>query len=418
MKRIYYLMIISMILPGLNGLLSAQESDWGIKWGGFVKTDAIYDTRQTVDVREGHFLLYPQNIDEDANGDDINEGGNFNMLSIQTRLKGSISAPDVLGAKTSGYVEGAFFGSTNGTPNAFRLRHAFVKLKWDKTMLLVGQYWHPLFIPENFPGVVSFNTGVPFQPFARNPQIRLAQNLGPFEMTLAAMSQRDFASTGPAGGGSQYLRNSGIPELFLGLKLNTDGFLLGAGGSYKFLKPSLTNGAGLKSDETIGSFIAEGYAKVTAGDLQVKAEAVYGQNMTHLTMLGGYGASSYDQTSGDIEYTNINGMTVWGDIIYGKELQFAVFAGYAMNNGADDNIVMVPTSDGMDYGIYTRGGNIENVMRIAPRIIWNIGKIRFAYELEMTTANYGTTNYDDKAKVEDAEAVTNIRNLIAAYIFF
>lgn len=418
MRKIFCLLLIALFLTVCIRYAQAEEPEWGIRLGGFVKTDVIYDSRQSVAIREGHFLLYPKNEMPDTNGNDINAAPAFNILSIQTRLKGFISVPDVLGAKTSGYIEGAFFGSTDDTPNAFRLRHAFVKLDWEKTSLTVGQYWHPLFVAENFPGVVSFNTGVPFQPFSRNPQIRLAQMLGHLELTLAAIAQRDFRSTGPNGTSSEYLSNSGIPEIFLGLKLKTDGFLAGAGASYKTLKPRLANTAGLKTNETIGGFVAEGFIKVTVGGLQIKAESVYGQNMTDLTMLGGYGVRSYDQETGENEYTNLNGMTVWGDIVYGKDLQFALFCAYAKNYGADDNIVRVPTCDGMAYGLYAREGNIESIMRIAPRIIWNIGKIRFAYELEITKANYGTTDYEDKAKVKDAESVTNIRNLIAAYIFF
>jgi hypothetical protein len=104
--------------------LGAQEdkNKWGIKFGGFVKNDLIYDTRQTVNAREGHFLLYPANENLDIEGTDINGQPNFNMLAIQTRLKGTITAPDALGAKMSGAIEGAFFGHSNADVNGFRLR--------------------------------------------------------------------------------------------------------------------------------------------------------------------------------------------------------------------------------------------------------------------------------------------------------
>ena len=145
-----------------------EKNYFGISFGGFVKTDLIFDSRQTVSVREGHFLLYPQPESMDLAGDDLNSVSNLNMLSIQTRLSGNITAPDAFGAKISGKIEGAFFGHSNGDINGFRLRHAFVKLDWENTSLLSGQYWHPMFVTEVFPGVVSFNTGVPFQPFSRN----------------------------------------------------------------------------------------------------------------------------------------------------------------------------------------------------------------------------------------------------------
>lgn len=117
----------------------AQQPIFGIDFSGFVKTDIIHDSRQTVSIREGHFLLYPAQEELDINGKDINAVSNFNILSIQTRLHGKITGPDAFGAKTSGAIEGEFFGHSDGDINGFRLRHAFVKLNWTNTQLLVGQ---------------------------------------------------------------------------------------------------------------------------------------------------------------------------------------------------------------------------------------------------------------------------------------
>ena len=103
------------------------------------------------------------------------------MLSVQTRLVGKITGPDAFGAKTSGYIEAEFFGTSDADVNGFRLRHAYVKLNWTTTELLIGQFWHPMFITESFPEVVSFNTGAPFQPFNRSPQIRVTQTARPLE---------------------------------------------------------------------------------------------------------------------------------------------------------------------------------------------------------------------------------------------
>ncbi len=67
---------------------------FGIVFSGYVKTDFIFDSRQTVNSREGHFLLFPENEKPDEDGTDINAKANFNILSIQTRLAGSITGPD------------------------------------------------------------------------------------------------------------------------------------------------------------------------------------------------------------------------------------------------------------------------------------------------------------------------------------
>jgi hypothetical protein len=179
MKRTLPLLLISaaLALPA-TGQTQKPSSSFGISFSGYVKTDIFYDSRQTVDIREGHFLLYPKGPLDDLDGRDINRRAGLNILSIQTRLAGKITGPDALGAKTSAYVEGEFFGVSDADTNGFRLRHAYLKLNWTSSALLIGQYWHPMFIVEDYPDVVSFNTGAPFQPFNRSPQIRYTRTFG------------------------------------------------------------------------------------------------------------------------------------------------------------------------------------------------------------------------------------------------
>ena len=138
-------------------------------------------------------------------------------------------------------VEGAFFGQSDGDINGFRLRHAFLKLAWENTSILIGQYWNPMLVTEVCPGVISFNTGVPFQPFSRNPQIRISQNFNNIIVNITAASQRDFANTGPNGTSSEYLRNSAIPLLDLQMMYKSDDFVIGFGGDYKSIKPRLVS---------------------------------------------------------------------------------------------------------------------------------------------------------------------------------
>ena len=183
-----------------------------IKISGFVKTDFFFDSRQVATFREGHFLLYPLNESLDANGEDLNSHSSFNALSIQSRVTAKFTGPQVLGAKSGGMLEGEFFGTSDADVNGFRLRHAFVSLNWEKTSLLFGQTWHPMFVAEVFPQVVSFNTGSPFQPFARNPQIRFTQSFDALKVIAVLLTQRDFTSNGPAGFSSTYLRNTVIPS--------------------------------------------------------------------------------------------------------------------------------------------------------------------------------------------------------------
>jgi len=415
MKKIITLILSALILlPIMNNLMAQEKSDVEINFHGFVKTDVIFDTRQNLAIREGHFFLLPLNEDLDDNGDDINATPNFNILNVQTRANVSISVPDVLGAKATGYIEGAFFGSAEGNINTFRLRHAFGKLDWGSTVLLVGQYWHPMFITECYPDVVSFNTGAPFQPFSRNPQIRLQQYIGDLRLELTAASQRDFASVGPDGGSSIYLRNAVVPDMNFGMQYKFGNNLVGAAAEYKMLMPSMEFtymvdevATTLKTEEKVSSYAVMGYAKFATGNFQFKAEGIYGQNLTNMTMLGGY----YQVQSSEFEptYSPGNLLSVWGELIYGTNVQFGLFGGYSQNLGADEEFVSRS---------YARTPDIENLLRISPRVVWNLDKFRFAFELDYTSAAYGTVDYNDHGLVKDAEQVSNIRALIAAYVFF
>lgn len=401
------------ILPLL--MISQDEPKFGIKFSGFIKTDIIWDSRQTVDVREGHFLLFPLGESLDPDGKDINAKSSFNFLSIQTRVRGTITGPDALGAKTSGVIEGEFFGTTNGDINGFRLRHAFVKLNWTSTELLVGQTWHPLFIPACYPGVVSFNTGVPFLPFSRNPQIRLTKNLNNFKVILTALSQIDFKSNGPQGPNSKYLRNSAIPSMNINLeysKKNVEkgkSFLIGIAGNFKRLIPRMSTVEGYKTSEGINSMMAIAYFKIACPKIVYKLAGSYGQNTYDFTMLGGYvEIPGIDTVTAFSTYENISTMSVWTEIMTtGKKMNGGIFLGYSKNLGASDEFMGIS---------YSREDKIDYLYRISPRFVYNAGKFRIAPELEYTVAGYGTTESD--ATVIDAEPIGNFRFLLGVFYFF
>jgi len=406
------ILIISSII--INAQDKKEEPKFGIQFSGFVKTDIFHDTRQTVNIREGHFLLYPDNILLDADNEDINATSSFNMLSIQSRLKGAITGPNAFGAKTSGVIEADFFGNAGSgldDVNGFRLRHAFVKMNWKTTELLVGQYWHPMFIAESFPGVASFNTGAPFQPFSRNPQIRLSQSFGGLKLIGVLFSQRDFTSTGPDGGNSKYVRNSGIPNAHFQVQFKSDSanLIAGAGVDYKTITPELNTVGTLgkfKSDETLSSLSAIGFINIKFKPVSVKVEGIYAQNAFDMVMIGGYGVKEVtDSTTGAKEFANLNTFSVWSDIqTNGKKLQVGLFGGFTKNMGSKDAIITM----------YARGANIDYVYRIAPRVVFISGKLSIALEGEYTFAMYGQNlNAKDKTEISNRVATDNIRTLLA-----
>ncbi len=404
-----YFIIICIVCASTILYAQDKKSGFGISFSGFVKTDIMFDTRQTVSAREGHFLLYPSPELLDVNNIDINEKSNFNILSIQSRLTGNITGPDAFDAKTSGQLEGEFFGTVDGDINGFRLRHAFVKMEWEKLAILVGQTWNPMFITELVPGTVSFNTGAPFNPFARNPQIRFTASLDKFKIIAAAFTQRDFQSDGPNGYSSSYLRNSVLPNLHGQLQFGSDGHIVGIAVDYKKITPRIVTTKNVSTNESVSSFATSVFFKLNFQPVTIKAQGVYGGNLTDLMLLGGYAISSIDTINGIEQYTDLKSLSAWADISTGKEIEFGLFAGYSKSLGASDNIV------GSYFG---RGANIENLFRLSPRVQFNSGKIRISTEVEYTSAGYGIPDNSDKGKIKDINSISNVRLLLAVFYFF
>ncbi|NTV85038.1 MAG: hypothetical protein HGA23_12200, partial [Bacteroidales bacterium] len=378
MKKSLLFLSLSL-LPIL--LFSQDEPAFGIKFSGFVKTDILWDSRQTVDIREGHFLLYPKPELLDPDGNDINAKASFNFLSIQSRLRGDIKGPDALGAKTSGAIEGEFFGMADGDINGFRLRHAYVKLNWKTTELMVGQFWHPMFITSSFPEVVSFNTGAPFLVFSRNPQIRLTKDFSNFRVFATALSQIDFKSPGPDGPSTKYIRNSAIPSLNLNIEYSFKDaetgkdFLFGVAGNFKRLIPDLQSDSGYKTTEGINSISGMAYVKLGFKKVAFKFAGFYGQNMFDYTMVGGYVREEItNESQALVSYRNLTTFSSWLEIMTtGKKAQAGIFLGWSKNMGAGDLV---------DGPYYARGQDIASLYRIAPRFIYNAGKFRIAPEIE------------------------------------
>ncbi len=411
----------AMASPPLAAQADKPSSGFGISFSGYVKTDIFYDSRQTVNIREGHYLLYPKEPSLDPLGRDINAKSSFNILSIQTRLAGKITGPDVLGAKTSAYIETEFFGTSDADLNGFRLRHAFLTLKWTRSELMIGQFWHPMFVTDCYPDVVSFNTGAPFQPFNRSPQVRFTQTFGRLSVSATALSQRDFASNGPQGASSVYLRNAALPEFNLKLQYaKANGpekteTVAGAEADFLKLVPRLVTASGYKTDESVRSLAGMAYLKVKRPRWTFKAEGVYGSNLYHLTMQGGYAVRDevvlFDDVPDAWSYAPTRGLSLWSEIqTNGAPWQAGLFAGYFRNYGAREALVPVAADD------FSRGYNIADLYRISPRLLYNVGKMRFAAEAELTGAAYGTP--DAYGKVQGAKTVTNLRLLLAAYYFF
>ncbi|HOE39998.1 MAG TPA: hypothetical protein PLG05_00560 [Bacteroidales bacterium] len=420
MKRNLLVFVLIFVFVNSAHFVFGQkdEKQFGVKFSGYVKNDFYYDTREVVNGREGHLLFWPKAPSYDAEGKDINAHGSFHFLSIQTRLTGNITGPDALGAKTSAMFEGEFFGHSDPDINGFRLRHALIKLNWEKSELLTGQTWHPMIVSENTPGTVSFNAGLGFQPFSRNPQIKYTLKLGNFRLAATAFSERDFQSRNILGiTSSDYIRNSNMPALNFnfnyGKNNNEDktAFNTGFAVNYKTIRPSLTTIFGYITKENVSALSAEIYIMKKFKPLSVKFAALYTENASEMFMPGGF--AQYELLSlakAEFSYLPTRNAISWIDIATtGKKWQFGMFAGYNKNLGTAKDVF------GNLGGL---GVNIEHLYRVSPRVCYFAGKLQIGAEIEYTVAAYGDGTYTTKAIPQNAEEVANLRLLLGVFYHF
>lgn len=422
MKKL--VVLILLLSNSLSVLAQKKDLSSIVTIGGFISNDASLTTRQTVNAREEAILvLVPKPILLDNEGNDINKTPSFNFTGINSRVYLKITGPEAFGAKTSGLVEGDFLGISNETKFNFRLRHAYIKLDWEKSQLLVGQYWHPTFITECFPGNVSFGAGAPFNPLSRNPQFKFSYNLGKVNLSFTQLTNGHFANIGA----TDAQLNSLVPELHLLAQYKDNHFIGGVGVGHKILRPEIVTANNYVTKERVHSNTVFAYAKFSTTTLTYKTYGIFGQNNDNLVMMGGYATIdknySLDQINkGIVEYTPINNLSSWLDIhTNGSAFSAGIFAGYSKNLGASQKV---------DISTYTgRWGNVKDMTRISPRLVFVSGKTSIGTEIEYSLVNYHKENpkgqtaeeisgYDSYGKVTSHEAANNIKFLLNFTYYF
>lgn len=399
-KTLFIAALMSMFIGGAK----AQEKP-SIKLYGFIRNYACFDTRESMTSNSEQFYYMPKDEAFDANGDDINEQPNMMLLSITTRLGANITGPEFLGAKTSAKIEADFAGF--GTSNTvLRIRQAYAKMDWEKNSVLLGQAWHPM-MGDMMPDVFSLETGAPFTPFSRTPQLRYDYKNKGFTLTATALYQFQYTSYGPDGSSFNYARNAIVPELYFQAIYKNGGFQVGAGVDLLTIKPRQKfehNGATYKcKEDPVVSVSPTVFASYKNGNWGVKGRFTYAQNAAHLSMISGYGVTNID-ANGEQEYGTLNSVGGWVDVTYKQPLKkgfltFCCFAGYTKNLGCQDDIV---------GPIYMRGEkNMDNMWRVAPSVLYTHNAMSFGIEYNPTTVAYGTA--DSRYKVKDTHNVTNHR---------
>ncbi len=412
MKHVLY--VVSLFTPLLVFPAQADSvagpddvSRFSIDISGFVRSDFWIDSRTVVQAREAIFSLYPENIFLDENGKDIYGDPAFNFSAIATRFTSRFKGPDAFGAQVNALVEADFTGVTNADINGFRLRHAYVNMQWEHWGLMLGQFWHPLFVAEVFPTIVSLNTGVPFQPFIRNPLATVSYRKDHSRWMFSLVGQRDYASDGPLGATSEYIRNAVLPNLHLQWTGFYEHSTIGFGADYKMLRPRQTTENNLYADERIGTYALLAYGRYFHDLWDIKAKIIYGQNLSEHLLMGGYAESHTDPETGHVSYTPLNHLSVWGNVVYGERVRPGLFFAYNRNYGATKDI------SGNHYG---RGSHIAYLYRVSPSITFRSGNMELCAEFEYTAAAYGEP--DNRGRVRDHSEVANLRLLLTAVYYF
>ena len=370
-----------------------KPKEWDASIYGWVRTEYSFDSRQSAYSREYQLNLYPLDEKLDTNEKDINDAGVSNFLAITSRVGIKFRGPDVWGAKATGNIEADFFGNTelnkssagSGSTGLLRLRHATATLTWPKTAVTFGQTWYPTFVPEVFPGVANFNTGILFNPFGWAGQIKVTQKLTQeISFSLTAYKDREFQTANALGASANSATfNSSMPTLHGQLQYKGKNITAGAGAEYQSLQPVIESG-GLASDEKVNSEMFFGYFKYANEKIIAKAYGITGGNLHHLVMIGGF--AGYENANAPESYKPTKTSAFWVDLSSANsKIAPGVFFGYTKNSGVDAGY----------KNLYVRGasGNriLDNVWRASARIDFKQNKFSITPEVEYTAAKWGDT---------------------------
>lgn len=393
------------------------EKEWDVSLYGFVRSDYIWDTRKSAQVREYNLNLYPLDKALDANGTDLNDAPSSNFLAIVSRLGVKVKGPNVWGAKITGNLEGDFFGNTESTIGLFRLRHATINMEWQKTAITMGQTWYPTFIPEVFPGVANFNTGILFNPFGWASQVRIKQNLTKeLSFALTAYKEREF-TTPTANGAAQNAAstNSSLPTLHGQFQYKNKNWIAGLGAEYKSEQP-LTVSNSVASNQKINSSSVVGYFKYANDKFSIKGYGISGTNMNNLVMLGGF--AGYTEAGGVEKYEASKTTSFWFDLASnGKKIAPGLFFGQTTNGGTGKDGATAFYMRGINGTATTSTRVIDNVWRLSGRVDFKQNKFRITPEIEYTAATWGDLKSDGSAD-GNAKKVANMRALISCVYSF
>ena len=417
------------ILAPETGLISytTQRGDYKLTFEGYIKADLWWDSWQVSGVEQEHFSFFPMEPIYDICGRDILHKGRFNMLTIQTQLRFEIEGPRAFGARTYGVIQPDFWGGDLvNIVNIMRLLEGYVYLDWGDKSLLIGKYLHPVFPAEYkcYAQTISYDYGLPFDPYAIAPQIRFTKQVGFMSYQFSMMSPAYKFFGGPSGIVNElYARNAILPNFNFLSVASIGKHRIGVDFDIVRIVPRLRTNLALppsrsfKNVESLISFLAQFFVVLDYKDILFKFKTIWAQNGAGYAFISGYGVKCIDPLTDARVYINTQQVNTWIDVTFRKFMPFepGFFFGFSKNLGAPEQLI--PFINGTD-SIYVPNNrhHINYLLRFAPRIRWYSRPFVAGTELEFTRAYWG--HVDNYARVINASPRNNLRFLFAAYYYY
>jgi len=383
MKKI--ITVLAGVLLLGSTAFAQEETPSKFKLYGFIRNYLTADSRAVNAGTEDLYFYMPKDISV-TDGFDANAGFNWRFVSLTTRLGLDVSGYKWGTMGISGKVEADFYNLSGSVP-ILRLRQAFMKLNWDNVpvSLTIGQSWHPM--AADMPHMNNLETGAPFNPFNRSPQVMVDVKLGGnFTLTASLLYLNHYLPTGPAGKSKDYYKY-GLPEAYLGVAYSSSKFTAKVGLDMVNSRPYRTvkNEGKVEAKGFLTTFSPFAYMQFTSGKFQLRAKAILAQSGEHMNLLSGYGVSAFDASTSTYSYTPMRDFASFVSFQYGKKFQVMGMLGYMKQLGTTQDL-MDPSLLWMNTAADTK---IQQAFRATPTVAWNLGKFTVSLEYNLTAAEFG-----------------------------
>ena len=406
-NRFLALAVVALFAPAAKAFASEPadasakiEKPSHFKFYGFIRNYFAFDSRESKSGTKDLFYYIPKDEALNAKGEDMNANPTFRFLAITSRVGLDVKDYQFGKTKVGAKIETDFY-CMNGNVAVLRLRQAYATLGWDglgkdgkqSTSLKIGQAWHP--IAADQPYVIDLETGTPFNPFSRTPQVMLDHNFSKnFTLTGGFIWQMQYLSSGPNGASDNYIKYGCIPEFYAGVTFKSNnGFTGRVGMDVLSIKPRWRNSDGDNVDDRITTVSPYVYAQYSKDAFAVNAKVVYASAGEHFNMLSGYGVTDVN-SDGSWDYAPLHSTASYLSVKYGRKLQVQGMIGYMKNLGTSKSLYEDPANPGYTStkNVYISGNgfhNLNQIIRVTPTVVYNLGKLSFGLEYDITSAQYG-----------------------------